>query len=145
MTQNNKQKGRELEKFVADKIRAFGIDPKATYDGASGAGSREKADIITSMEVCGRNAGIECKNFKVPHVKDWWDQTKKLEKINREPILVYKLGGEGMGEAKAIVYLDTLLELIANQGDGKVLQIPNNLRWKMKRLKDYASELMREL
>jgi len=67
MTQNNKQKGRELEKYVADKIREFG---------ASGAGSREKADIVT--------------------------------------------------------YLNTLLELIANQGDGRTLQIPNNLKWKIK-------------
>lgn len=105
----------QLSNYIADQIVAKGLDPKARADGASGAGTREKADISTSMLVMGKQAGIEAKNQKVLHVSDWWSQTKKLEVLGQEPILVYKEFGEPLEDTKAVVYLDTLLELLANQ------------------------------
>ena len=45
-------------------------------------------------------------------IKRWFVQAQELEKIGREPVLVYKLGGESMGETKAVIYLDTFLELV---------------------------------
>lgn len=104
-----------LSNYIADQIVAKGLDPKARADGGSGAGNREKADISTSMLVLGKQAGIEAKNQKVLHVSDWWAQAKKLEILGQEPILVYKEFGEPLEDSKAVVYLDTLLELIANQ------------------------------
>lgn len=108
-----KAKGNALEQHVCDELAKKGLDLKAYRSHGSGSGTREKADIWTSLTILGRNAGFECKNHKVPHIKDWWSQTQELEKVGREPILVYKLGGESMGDAKAVVYLDTLLDLIA--------------------------------
>ena len=64
------------------------------------------------MMVLGQNAGIECKNQARLDIPDWWRQTRKLESLGREPILVFKQFGEPLGETKAVVYLDTLLELI---------------------------------
>lgn len=142
---NAKQKGRALEKHVCDRIRSFGLDPKAIYDGASGAGTREKADIRTSMKICERTVGIECKNFKKPHIKVWWEQAQKLQTLDREPILVYKLGGEKYEETKAVVYLDTLLELIASKQEGELLTLDKTIQWKIKKLKDAASELFKSL
>ena len=37
-----KEKGKQLEDYVADQIVAKGIDSRARRDGASGAGTREK-------------------------------------------------------------------------------------------------------
>ena len=107
-----KEKGKLLESYVADQIVSKGLDPKARRDGASGASNKEKADIVTSIQCLGRNLGIECKNYKVAHVQDWWKQAQKLEVIDREPILVYKLGQEGFKDTKCIIYLDTFLELL---------------------------------
>lgn len=107
-----KQKGKELEDWVADQIVAKGIDPRARRDGASGAGTREKGDIQTSMMILGQNAGIECKNHKNIHIKEWWNQTRKLESLSREPMLVYKIQGQGMEETLCTMYLDSVLELI---------------------------------
>jgi len=106
------QKGKLLEKYVADQIREKGLDPKAYPSHGSGSGHSEKGDIWTSLMILGQNAGIECKNHKVLHIKEWWAQTKKLESLSREPVLVFKQYGEPLGETKAIVYLDTLLELL---------------------------------
>ncbi len=111
------QKGKILEKYVADQIRDKQIDLKAYPSHGSGNGNSEKGDIWTSMMVLGQNAGIECKNHKILHIPEWWKQTKKLESLGREPMLVFKQFGEPLGETKVIVYLDTLLELIKNHGN----------------------------
>jgi hypothetical protein len=106
------QKGKILEAYVADQIRQKGLDPKAYPSHGSGSGHSEKGDIWTSMMILGQNAGIECKNHATLHIPEWWKQTRKLESLGREPVLVFKIYGEPLGETKAVIYLDTLLELI---------------------------------
>jgi hypothetical protein len=110
-----KAKGKLLEQYVADQIREKGIDPRAYPSHGSGSGTREKADIWTSMMVLDQNAGIECKNQATICIPEWWRQTKKLESLGREPILAFKIFGEPLAETKVVIYLDTLLELIKNQ------------------------------
>lgn len=105
-------KGKILESYVADQIREKGIDEKAYRAHGSGSGNREKSDIWTSVMVNGRNVGIECKNQAALKIPEWWRQTIKLQSLDREPMLVFKLYGENLGEAKAILYLDTVLEMI---------------------------------
>lgn len=106
------QKGKVLEKYVADQITAKGLDPRAYPAHGSGNGNREKGDIWTSMMILGQNAGIEVKNQKVIKIPDWWRQTRKLQSLGREPILVFKEHLAPMGDTLAVVYLDTLLDLI---------------------------------
>src|SRR3990167_3847628 len=108
-------KGKILEEYVAKQIRQKGIDPKAYRSHGSGSGITEKSDIWTSMMILGRNAGIECKNHSTLHIPEWWKQVEKLESLNREPVLVFKQFGESLGNTKAIIYWNTLLELIKNQ------------------------------
>lgn len=108
-------KGKLLEEHVASQIREKGIDPRAYRSFGSGNGNLEKGDIWTSMMILGQNAGIECKNCSTIKIPEWWRQVKKLEILGREPILVFKQFGEPLGETKAVIYLDTLLELIKNQ------------------------------
>ncbi len=112
---DKKQKGRELEKYIADQIVLKGLDPKARHDGASGAGNREKADISTSLLILGRQAGIEAKNQKTLSIPEWWRQTKKLENLGQEPVLAFKIHGDSLEDTKVIIYLDTFLEILKNQ------------------------------
>jgi hypothetical protein len=106
------QKGKILEKYVADQIRLKGIDEKAYPSHGSGSSPTEKGDIWTSMMILTQNAGIECKNHAILHILEWWKQTKKLESLGREPMLVFKIYGEPLPETKVIMYLDSVLELI---------------------------------
>ena len=146
---NAKQKGKLLEDYVADQIIEKGLDNNARRDGASGAGTREKADIITSLQINGQNAGIECKNQAKAQVQEWWRQAQKLEKLGREPVVVYKLKGEGLKEAKAIIYLDTLLELIkASQGIKEVKEITiedRELKWRSEQVNRAVKNLVKYL
>lgn len=112
---NTRQKGQILEKYVCDEIRKKGMDDHVRPSFNSGATNTEKADIWTSIMVLGQNAGIECKNQKTLSIPDWWMQTRKLESLGREPILVYKIHNAPLSDTLCTVYLDTLLELIKNQ------------------------------
>ena len=76
-------KGKILENYISDQIREKGLDQFAARSAGSGNGNREKADIKTSMQVLGRNAGFEAKNHKSIHLPEWWAQTKELEKVGR--------------------------------------------------------------
>ena len=110
-----KQKGRLLENYLADQLRIKGLDQRARAENSSGAGNREKSDIWTSVKILDQNVGFECKNQKTLAIPDWWRQTKKLESLGREPVLVYKLPYEPLENSLCTIYLDTLLELIKNQ------------------------------
>lgn len=105
-------RGKILEDYVASQIREKGIDLKAYRSHGSGNTNNEKGDIWTSMMILGQNAGIECKNHKTLAIPDWWRQTKKLESLGREPVLVFKLPHDPLEGTLATIYLDTLLELI---------------------------------
>jgi len=114
---NTRQKGKILEKYIADQIKEKGLDPRAYARGDSGGGNQEKTDITTSLKILDLPAGIEAKNSAKASVKVWWEQTQKLESLGYEPVLVYKLARETLGETKAIIYLETLLNLLqANSG-----------------------------
>lgn len=109
---NTRTKGQILEKYVCEQIKAKGLDshPRPAFN--SGATNTEKSDIWTSMMILDQNVGIECKNQKNVSIPEWWKQTRKLEKLSREPVLVYKLHNEPLGGTLATIYLDTLLEIL---------------------------------
>lgn len=144
---SKRAKGVSLENYCADLLIETGLDTRAKRDGASGAGTREKGDISTSVQINGRNLGIECKNHAKAKVKDWWEQAKKMEDLGREPVVIYKLGGEALADTKVIIYYSTFLELLQGQSGGVCDKghLPDNLKWKVKRLKDYSQDLMKEL
>lgn len=136
------QKGKALEDYIADQIRAKGMDHKACRSAGSGSGNREKADISTCVQILGKNIGIEAKNHKNASMKAWWQQTCKLKQLGREPILVYKLRGESLDEAKAVVYLDTLLDLIKYQSEDHEEREGDELQ--RKRKIEYAIENIKQ-
>jgi len=122
---NSVQKGKELENYIAKKIRDSGLDPKAERSIGSGSGTREKADISTSVQLFGRNLGIEAKNHKTLHIPEWWKQVEKLELLGREPVLIYRAPNRNPSVYLTTIYLDTFIEmLVALQGKES---IENNL------------------
>lgn len=124
---NTRQKGMALSKYIAQQIKEKGLDDRAYARGDSGAGNKEKTDITTNVTVLGRPIGVEAKNSKNASVTPWWEQTQKLEKLGYEPVLVYSLHYESFDEAKAVIYLDTLLELLKSK-DIKQEQKPPETR-----------------
>ena len=121
-----KAKGKLLESYVAEQIRAKGIDSKAYRSHGSGSSPTEKGDIWTSMMILGQNAGIECKNHAKLNIPDWWRQTCKLESLGREPVFVFKFPFEPLGNTKVVIYIDTLLELVKTNERNSTTKSLNN-------------------
>lgn len=138
-------KGKLLEDYVCSQIREKGLDPKAYRSHGSGNGNNEKSDIWTSLMCLGQNIGFECKNQSTLCIPEWWRQTKKLESLSREPVLVFKQFGEPMGETKVVIYLDTFLELL--KGDRvEITGIENEdpkKRYAIKRMIDDAKTVIK--
>ncbi len=142
-------RGKALENWTADRMMEKGLGIASKSPG-SGSGTREKADIVNSVVVIERETGekrglgIECKNHKTPHIRDWWEQAQKLEigDSNRIPVLVYKLGGEKYFDTKAVIYLETFLDLVKDNtelnGNSKQLedQLDKSEKWKFKSLEN---------
>jgi len=105
------QKGRLLENFVAQEIRKKRLDTQAMRQLGSGSG-QWKGDVNTKMKILNRQAVIECKNQQRLNLREAWIQTDKQTLGYGEPVLVVKFHNEPLEASKAMVYLDTLLELV---------------------------------
>ncbi len=57
-------------------------------------------------------AGFECKHMDKLNVPEAWRQTKKLESLGYEPLLVIKQTADKYGDTKVVMYLETLLEMV---------------------------------
>lgn len=98
---SRRQKGRQLEKFVArslEKIFSF------AYSRAdSGAGKFNKEDITLPSFI---PLHLECKNHNVFSLSEWWKQTVNGCPTNKMPVLIYKLP---FFEPKVYMLLDDLI------------------------------------
>jgi hypothetical protein len=109
------QKGKNLESHICEQIIAKGLDARARRSYGSGNSNGIKADIDTSVTILGTPMGIEAKHMDHINVPKAWRQTCKLIPLGYEPVLVIKQTADDYGNTKAVVFLDTLLELIKNQ------------------------------
>lgn len=106
------QKGKDLENWVVAQLVTKELDPRAKRSYGSGNSNGIKADIDTSLTILGQAAGFECKHMDKINVPEAWRQTTKLCNFGYEPILVIKQTADQYGNTKAVIYLDTLLEML---------------------------------
>lgn len=106
------QKGKDLENHVVDRLKEYKLDDRARRSYGSGNSNGIKADIDTSATILGQALGIECKHMDKINVPEAWRQTMKLSNLGYEPVLVIKQTADRYGDTKAVLFLDTLLELI---------------------------------
>lgn len=106
------QKGKNLENYVVEQLVEKELDLRAKRSYGSGNSNGIKADIDTSLTILGQAAGFECKHMDKINVPEAWRQTIKLCNLGYEPILVIKQTADDYGNTKAVIFLDTLLELI---------------------------------
>lgn len=109
--------GAELENHVAAELRRTGLDPRARRNPDSGSGNREKADIDTNLEIQGLHAHIECKNWTRHGMAAWIQHAEYGAGMGHAlPVLIYKLRRDGMHKARAIIPLETFIELLVKAG-----------------------------
>jgi hypothetical protein len=107
------QKGKALENHVCERLKYHGLDEHARRSYGSGNSNGIKADIDTRATVLGLALGVECKHADRINVPEAWRQTSKLINLGYEPVLVIKQTADDYGDTKAVIYLDTLFELLS--------------------------------
>jgi hypothetical protein len=106
------QKGKNLENWVCERLAHHGLDLRARRSYGSGNGSGCKADIDTATTILGRAAGFECKHMDRLSVPDAWRQTRKLDSLGYEPVLVIKQTADDYDDTKVVLHLETFLALL---------------------------------
>lgn len=106
------QKGKDLESYICEQLIEKKLDARARRSYGSGNGNGIKADIDTSVTILGRTMGIEAKHQDAIQLHEALKQTDKLNSLGYEPVLVFKRTQDRYESTRAVIYLDTLLELM---------------------------------
>lgn len=136
-----KDKGNRFENFLIEVLRKE-LDAKAQRTYGSGAGL-DKQDIrLPQFDI-----EIEAKNQKSIKLMDWWEQTKRQEYGNTGVLMIRNPKKPEFLETLVVMSLEDWIELVKKQNE--TVEIENalspNLKWKVKRLKDAAHDVFKEL
>lgn len=138
-----KNKGNRYENLLIETLRE-NLDAKAQRTYGSGNGLDKQDICLPSHDI-----EIEAKNQKTLKVLDWWEQTKSQEaKSGRKSVLIFRNPRKAEGQ-ESLVVLDLYdwMELVKGQkGEVEVINsMDNDLKWRVKKLKDAAQEVFKRL
>lgn len=133
-----KAKGSRFENYLVERLQEFDSEAKRTY--ASGAG-QDKGDIrMPSLDF-----NIEAKNAKQVNLVKDFKQAEDQCVSGGIPVLMIRNPKQAeFNQTFVVMDLEYWLELINGNITGETSLDPN-IKWKVKRLKDYAHELFKEL
>jgi hypothetical protein len=133
-------KGKLLENYIVDRLRASGLDVRARRTYGSGSGL-EKGDISNGL-----NLSIECKNQKKFKL-DFWKQCVRDADINSgSPVLVYHLPDTPIETSFAMVEWDYFEKLLVKSKEPpKITEPTRNAKWKGERLRQALKDFMTEM
>lgn len=86
LTSSKKQKGKKLEKEVANAFKDIYAFAYSRADSGSGLHYKEDVSLPNNAPF-----HIECKNHATPAVNTWWQQTLEGCPENKIPVLIYRL------------------------------------------------------
>jgi hypothetical protein len=97
MRKNYYKKGRELEKWVSERLRHTGLDPYARPEIGSGSG-RFKGDITTKLPIT-----FECKNTANFQAKKFLKQAEDASMGYQEAVVIWHPNGVPMENSKVFM------------------------------------------
>lgn len=109
--QSNKAKGKELESFVADKLKSSGLDPQAIRQIGSGSGLR-KGDIHNSL-----GWTFECKNVGRFNWKEAAEQVKREGMGYQKEVVIYHPKNRPLDDSVAIINFNDFIDLLKAERD----------------------------
>lgn len=119
MSGANVQKGKALENFIADELRAKGIDHRARRQIGSGNGKR-KGDIDNDIGLC-----IEAKNQQNANIGPTMRQVRREAMGTQQPVIVWHVPDTPFANSMVIIdwdyFIDLLLAKKNNASTGEIL------------------------
>jgi len=135
---NSKKKGNLWENKFANWLRDNGI--KAWKDGASGGGSREKADVGNNL-----NLHFEVKAVKKINILRVWEKAcHECTKTHNQPVIAVHFDGMPDNEWLMVIHSEHFLDLLVKEGVENDYVDPK-LKWKVNNLKQAAHDVIKLL
>jgi|GEM_PF-1926827 hypothetical protein len=139
---STKKKGNRYENYLIEVLRER-LDSKAQRTYGSGNGL-DKQDI----KLPNFNFEIECKNSsKQVKLIEWWEQCKRQEYGPTGVLMIRNPRKAEFQETLVVMGLDEWIELMKKQNE--TVEVETNfkpeLKWKIKRLKDAAQAVFKDL
>lgn len=138
-----KNKGNRYENHLIEVLRSQ-LDEKAQRTYGSGAGLDKNDVVLPQFDI-----EIEAKNQKTLKILDWMEQTQSQQnKSGRTSVMVFRNPRKPeFQESFVVMDLYDWIELVKRQKEQ--VEVINNqdpqLKWKIKRLKDAANDVFKEL
>ena len=135
--QTARQRGKELENFVADKLKSSGLDPQAIRQIGSGSGLR-KGDIHNSL-----GWTFECKNVGRFNWEEAAKQVRREAMGYQKECIVYHPKNRPLDDSVAIININDFIELLKGErrGTNDLDKIPryelSKLREMLRRVEKY--------
>lgn len=107
LPRNKKQKGKQLEKFVASELKKIFKYVFARAD--SGSGKWHKEDITLPDNI---PLAIECKNHAEPKINEWMSELYIKTPPEKYPVLIYKTNYQ---KPKVVMRFGDLINFISKQ------------------------------
>jgi hypothetical protein len=136
-----KNKGNRYENHLIEVLREK-LDSKAQRTYGSGSGLDKQDVRLPSF-----NIEIEAKNQKNIKLIDWWEQCKRQEFGNTAVLCLRNPRKPEFMESLVVMDLHDWIELVKKQNETVEVEsnFDPNLKWKVKRLKEAAQAVFKEL
>lgn len=135
--QTARQRGKDLENFVADKLKNSGLDPQAIRQIGSGSGLR-KGDIHNSL-----GWTFECKNVGRFNWEEAAKQVRREAMGYQKECIIYHPKNRPLDDSVAIININDFIELLKgerremNDLDKIPAYFVNRIRLELKQLLKY--------
>jgi len=100
------EKGKLLERFVAELLRNSGLDPRARRQVGSGNGLK-KGDIDNNIGWC-----IECKNTKTFNWKSTAEQVARESMNHQKEVIIWHPPNRPFDDSIAIINVNEFIDLL---------------------------------
>lgn len=131
-------KGKELEKWIVERLKISGLDTRAGRTPGSGSG-KIKGDIWNDLGIC-----FEAKNQK-KFQQAWFKQAREESMGTTEPVIVWHPPQEPLDNSFVMLNWYFFEELLKRRKEPEIKNPDRAVAWKIKSLINAAKQLLREL
>lgn len=135
-----RNKGGRFENYLVERLKEVDPDTKRNY--ASGAGA-DKGDL----RMPAHDFNVEAKNAMQIHlVKDFEQAERQCISGGTAVLIIRNPSKSEFSQSYAVMDLEDWMELVKKKTTVEVSEkLPDGLKWKLSRLKQYTNDLMKEL
>lgn len=132
------QKGKELERWIVERLKLSGLDTRASRTPGSGNG-KAKGDIWNDLGIC-----FEAKNQK-NFQQAWFKQAREESMGTTEPVIVWHPPQEPLENSFVMLNWYFFEELLKHRKAPAIKEPDRQLKWDLTSLINIAKRVLKQI